>query len=282
METEKSLIDLIQTRLDSGEVKLPVFNATALRIQKEIASKDPDVQLIEKLIINDQALTGAVLKVANSALYKGLTQVATIKNAIIRLGINEVSNLVTLVTHENNFRSKDPFIHSIMRALWRHSLGCAIGAHWLAKHCGVHGISHEVFIAGLLHDVGKLFILKVIDEIMHSGKISIQISESLVNEAMFSLHTDCGYSLMQKWNLPEKFCRVAREHHTEAFDSKDFLLIIIRLANLTCNKMGIGPCGDASIVLMATPEAYLLQLSEIDLAQLEIKLEDSQVLGNQG
>jgi HD-like signal output (HDOD) protein len=282
VQAENSLLEIINTHLSSDKIKLPVFSPIAMRIQKEIASEDPDVILIEKLICNDVALTGSVLKVANSSFYKGLTQVATIRNAIVRLGVNEISNMVMLITHENNFRSKDPFLHDFMRRLWRHSLGCALGAHWLCKHCGVQIIAHEAFVGGLLHDLGKLFILRVIDQIKDSGEMNLQLSEQLVNEIMNSLHPEYGYSLIKQWNLPEKYCRVARDHHAEEFNQKDFLLILVRMANMACNKMGIGLNTDPSLILMVAPEAQLLHLSDIDIANLEIRLEDSQVSGNKG
>jgi hypothetical protein len=58
----------------------------------------------------------------------------------------------------------------------------------------------------------------------------------------------------------------------------DTLLIIVRLANKACNKLGIGLSKDPSIILAATPEASLLGLSEVFLAELEIILEDSMIL----
>jgi hypothetical protein len=42
--------------------------------------------------------------------------------------------------------------------------------------------------------------------------------------------------------------------------------------------MGIGLIEDPSIVLLETPEAAQLRLSEMDLARLEVRLEDSQVI----
>jgi hypothetical protein len=42
--------------------------------------------------------------------------------------------------------------------------------------------------------------------------------------------------------------------------------------------MGIGLIEDPSIVLLETVEAAQLQLSEMDLARLEVRLEDSQVV----
>ena len=100
MTDQDSLIDIINSQLTSGKAQLPIFNKTALRIQKEITKCDPDVQLIEKLIVSDQTLTGEVLKVSNSPFYKGLQQITTIHQAVLRLGINEVSSITTFITHK--------------------------------------------------------------------------------------------------------------------------------------------------------------------------------------
>jgi HD-like signal output (HDOD) protein len=282
MVQQESFIEIIDQQLASSNARLPVFNTTALKIQQEIAKEEPNIRLIERLIVSDQSLTAKVLSVSNSSFYKGLNQVATVRNAIVRLGINEVSNIVMLVTHENNFRSKDPFVHGIMRSLWRHSVGCAIGSNWLAKKCGLHGQAHEAFFAGLLHDVGKLFILTVIDDLKHSDALDIQPSDALLIEAMNSLHAAHGYSLMVHWNLPDKYSSIVRDHHNKQFDSKDMLQVIVRLADKACLKMGIGMVEEPQLVLVATSEAVSLHISEVDLAQLEILLEDSQVFSAGG
>jgi len=277
METEHSLVEMIDHFVASKTVKLPAFNATALRIQKEVAKEEPDGRLIEKLIVSDQSLTGEVLRVSNSSFYKGLTQVETVRDAIIRMGNIEVSNIVSMVALQHNFKSKNQAIHKIMEKLWRHSVGCAIGANWLARHTGLQALAHETFIAGLLHDVGKLYVLKIIDDMKVSGKIKNLPSDTVINEVMQQLHTDQGYAIMTHWNLPEKYCRVARDHHRAELDGNNLLLVMVRLANQVCHKMGIGLVEDASIVMMETPEAVQLQLSEVDLARLEVRLEDTQV-----
>ena len=277
MEAERSLVGMIDHFVTLKPVKLPAFNATALRIQKEVAKEEPDFRLIEKFIVSDQSLTGEVLRVSNSSFYKGLTQVATVRDAIIRLGIKEVSNIVSMVALQHNFQSKDPTIHKIMGKLWRHSVGCAIGASWLARQIGLQDLTHETFIAGLLHDVGKLYVLKVVDDMKASGEIENLPSDNVINEVMQQLHTDQGYSLMLHWNLPEKYCQIARDHHLSDLDGNNFVLLLVRLANQMCHKMGIGLIEDPSIVMLETPEAVQLQLSEVDLARLEVRLEDAQV-----
>jgi HD-like signal output (HDOD) protein len=282
MNQDKSFIEIVDTHLASSNARLPVFNATALRIQQEIAKDESDLQLIEKLIVSDQALTAKVLSVSNSSFYKGLQQVSTVRNAIVRVGINEVSNIVMLITHESNFRSKDPFVQGIMRKLWRHSVACAMGSNWLAKQCGLHSLAHEAFFAGLLHDVGMLFILTVIDDLKHSNEIETQPSDALLVEAMNTLHTHHGHSLMSHWNLPEKYSQIARDHHQEEFDGNNSLLALVRLADMACCKLGIGLDKDPSLVLIASPAAETLHISEVDLARMEIMLEDSQVFEGGG
>jgi hypothetical protein len=197
MNTDKPLVEMIHKHVTTKRVKLPAFNGTALRIQKEIAKEEPDTRLIEKSIVSDQSLTGEVLRVSNSSFYRGLSQVATVRDAIIRLGSKEVSNIVTLVALQHNFKSKDPIVHKIMGKLWRHSVGCAMGASWLAKQTGFQTICHETFVAGLLHDVGKLFILKAIDDMKISGEIDHPPSNTLMFEAMQNLHTEQGEVLLK-------------------------------------------------------------------------------------
>ncbi len=277
METQSSLVGLIENYAYTENIRLPAFDANALRIQKEVAKEEPDSRLIEKLIVSDQSLTGEVLRVSNSSFYKGLAQVATVRDAIIRLGTKEVSNIVTMIALQHNFQSKNPAINQIMNKLWRHSVGTAISASWLVKQTGSEALSHESFTAGLLHDVGKLYILKIIDGMVASDEIKTSPPDMVLDEVMVNLHTDQGFSLMKQWNLPEKYCRVARDHHLLEMDSNNLLLVVVRLANQMCHKMGIGLKNDPTISLHTTPEATQLQLSEVDLARLEVRLEDSHV-----
>jgi HD-like signal output (HDOD) protein len=154
-------------------------------------------------------------------------------------------------------------------------VACAFGAKWLARKCGFNDIVQDAFLSGLLHDIGSLFIATVIDDIRQSGKIKTQIAPSLVQEVVRTLHPRLGHSLMNAWNLPEKYSIVARDHHEDEFDTKNYLLIVVRLADKTCNKMNIGPDPAPDMMLTATQEAVLLGLAEVDIAELEVRLEDA-------
>lgn len=281
MERNNSFLDIVQAYLNSDKAVLPVFNQTGLRVQQEVAREDPDLRTIETLISSDQALTTQVLRTANSAFFKGLSKANSIREAIVRLGTNEVGNIVSLCTQQVNYHSMDPFILGLLKRLWQHSVGCAIGSQWLARQLKFEALAPEAFTAGLLHDVGKLLVLKVIEVLRRAKSVTVQPSESFILEALDFLHTEQGWQLSQRWNLPDVYSHVIRAHHDPELNSGDTLLILVRLANKACNKMNIGLKPDPDISLETTPEASLLGLNGIFLAQLEIQLEDSLVFSRQ-
>ncbi len=275
MKKEESLVDIADEFIASDKTILMPFDRSVFRIQQEVSRDDPNIRIIEKLIVSDPALASQVLRMANSAFYKGLKKVTTVRNAITRIGLTEITNIVTLVTHRKNFAAKNPVERDLMVKLWSHSVGCAIGSQWLANKRGFTNLAHEVFIAGLLHDVGKLFLITVIEAIMASGRISMRPSPELINEMMEGMHVKYGHKLLQIWNLPEIYAEIVLKHHDEECSDENIPLLLVRLGNLACNKMGIGLKADPNIMLAATFEAHSLGLSEVALAELEIKLEDS-------
>ncbi len=279
MQKKVSFVDVIKDFIEKGDVVLPVFSSTAMKVQQELVKKEPDMKVLESTLSADQSLSSQVLQLANSSFYKGLVEVLTVRAAIVRLGMREVGRISLLAASKSQFRSNDKELNQIMRKLWQHSVGCAMGAKWLSKRCKFEDIESNVFFAGLLHDVGKLFVLMVIDQMRRNGKAA-SVNSALLMEAMASLHTEQGYQLMKKWNLPEEYCVIARDHHLNNFDNKNYMLIIVRIADMLCNKIGIGLYKNPSLVVSAMEEAHQLNLTEIDLAELEILLEDTRVLAS--
>lgn len=274
-----SLIDVINRFIESDKVVLPVFNSAAASIQQELAKNEPSIQVVEKIITADQALATQVLRIANSSFYRGLNEVGTVRAAIMRLGIREIEKVVLLATSRNYFKSTDKTINLVMKKLWQHAVGCAYGTVWLARR-HTYGVEQsQAFFGGLFHDVGKLLVLVIIEQIKRRNQ-SLKITDALLLEAMDRLHAREGGKLLSKWNMPEYFCVIAREHHSTELDDKNILMLLVRMANLVCHKLGIGLVRDPSLVLPATLEADLLNLSEIDLAELEIALEDTAVLAS--
>ncbi len=275
MSEQKPLVDLIAESLAAEDVELPPFDQTAMVIRKELAKDNYRMEVIENHIIRDPAITSKVLQLANSSFYKGMKEITTVREALVRLGASEVANIVALVTQQEKFKSKDPAMKAFMDRLWVHSVASAVGANWIAKQSGMQGLIQEAFFAGLLHDVGKLFLFKIIEDLKKKGKLNSCLSLEFIEDVVHNMHAEQGYELLCKWNLPEPYQVVARRHHDEKVDDRNKLLLAVRLADKACHKCGYGCDAESEIDLITSQEATALELTEVRLAELEIKLEDT-------
>jgi HD-like signal output (HDOD) protein len=277
MSQSGPLLDHIVELIDSGSLILPVFDPISIKLQEAIARKTEDVLEIEDLINTDQALAVEVLRAANSPFYCGLSPVKTIRTAIVRLGTKQMRRLVILVSERNKYRARNPELHEMLRDLWLHASTTALGAQWLSKRLHSTGIEEICFLGGLLHDIGKLIILRAIDEIAKSQKGQIPVSHDELIEILMTAHCQLGYRLLQRWNIPEIYCQIARDHHSGNLgnlNSGDLPLIIISLSNNGSRKLGIGLDPMPSLELEATPEANLLNVSDELLSELESMLQE--------
>jgi putative nucleotidyltransferase with HDIG domain len=275
MDKPLSLLEMIEAAVEDGEISLPARNQTARRLQAIIADEDHDIEQVLELIESDQALTTEVLRVANSPFYGGLSEVTTVRKAVVRIGGPEIVRLAIAATEKRSYQVADRSLATTIASLWDHALGTALGARWLARKLGFGELESEAFIAGLLHDVGKLLLIRIVDQLKTEGRLGDGVPETVLAEVLESGHTRHGAVLLEHWGLPEAYRRVVRDHHTDPVDASDTLLLLVRLANLACHGLGIGMVCDPSVNLAATEEAYALDARDILLAELSIMLEDA-------
>lgn len=275
MSQELSLLDQALDFAAARQITLPVFSDVAVKVQKAAREEHYDVAQIERAIESDPALVAEVLRAANSAFFGGLSEVSSIRAAIVRLGLQRVANLVFLATEKSRYTAHQPALADIMRTLWQHASACAMAAEWIARRVRYPQLGETVFIGGLVHDIGKLFLLRVLDEMTLEHPHGDAVSPELVGEVLDRAHADIGHRLLVSWHLPEVYQTIVRDHHVDQPDPANVPLQIVRLADRACNKSGVGLRPDPSLVLGALSEASILGLSDIALAELEILLEDT-------
>ena len=274
--------ETVRRLLASQPIELPIFHPVALKLQKMLSDYDFTVEEVANVANEDMSLASQMLKIANSPMYMGRSKVATIKEAVIRLGAQQVINLVIAASQASVHTSTNPALDHYMKQLWLHSHSSAIGAKWLAHSCGMRGVADETYLAALLHDVGKLYLLKSIERLVGAGVISSMFDDELIFEIFEAMHVEQGYRLMQHWNFPSMYCDVIRDHHADQWDSVNKMLAIVRFANLACRRAGIGLKHDAELALISTREADILDLNENQIFELEALLEESRVVDLQG
>jgi putative nucleotidyltransferase with HDIG domain len=189
--------------------RLPVFSAVAYRAIGLLKNIETNLSDVESLIDADHALAGHIIGAANSASRSRSRRVKSVRQAVVRIGMEAARHIVCAALLRQLFESK----HS--RALWNHSLDVAESAASLATRCGLVD-REEAFLAGLMHDVGKLVILNLPiaalacrDRLTQSG-----CPESIIERIVLGDdHASIGARVLRNWRFAECIASAVESHH---------------------------------------------------------------------
>jgi len=196
-----------------GRKNLPTIPAVLSQVLGLVEREDSSTRDLVDLIEHDQALTGKMLRLANSAFFGQSRRVATIPRAVMLLGFSTVRNLALGV------KVWDTVAHGIpaarLEGLWMHAVMVAVASKVLgAKLCT--GDPDEAFTAGLLHDVGRLVLATRFKDAYWTAAAGADGVRSIVDaeqEAFGVHHAEVGGWLLEAWGLPPSIVEAARQHH---------------------------------------------------------------------
>jgi putative nucleotidyltransferase with HDIG domain len=215
--------------------RLRPLPASATRLLKELDDPHATARTVAELIALDQALTAYVLKVANSAALGYLIPCASIQEAVVRLGFQQIRSLVYSTITAGPLSARLSGYRLGDQGLWYHSVAVASSAHWLAT--ALHYPDPEkAYVAGLLHDIGKL----VLDQYVmadYNQIASMMRANRLpmwqVEERLFGIdHAGVGGLAATHWQFPTELTEAIRYHHAPNADLPDQrLAALVNLAN---------------------------------------------------
>ena len=250
-------------------IDLPVFNSVALELLQLLADPRADIDHVMTIIQKDPALALQVLRMANSSAYAGRTRSETIKDAVNRLGIRQITNLAMAASQAALHTSELPVVSEVMKDLWLHSHACAIGCRSLAELSGNRELGDQAYLAGLLHDIGKLYLLKALERISLAQETCFELDLETLLNVFSDMHVEQGVRIMNHWDIPPLYRSVVAGHHAEFFDAEDRLLTLVRMVNFQSVQYGLNLYPRLVQPLGADTEIALLNIDEADLAQLE-------------
>jgi putative nucleotidyltransferase with HDIG domain len=242
---------------------LPPLPQVATRVMELIQNSKTTVKDLEQIIAKDQALTGKVLRISNSAFYGVRGEISTLSRAIVVLGFNALRSVVLTGASESLHQSAGSGFKDKM--LWEHSLAVALAARTIAEECR-YDAAEEAYVGGLLHDVGKVVLDVNLTEDYH------EVLERVYNDRMPFIdaenevlgfdHTDVGAMVVDRWSLASGLAEAVRLHHQPMGAEIDpTLCAVISLANSVCVKLGIGPERDPELNLVELESTLMLTLA---------------------
>ncbi len=256
----------------------------AARVLHLLEYENIDIRDISRVIETDASLTLKLLRVANSPLYATRSEVNTVHQAIINLGLNRLTNIVLGVSIFSKFLLANKNLSpKLIERFWWHSSCTGMVAKSLAMKIKRFYKEYE-FIGGLLHEIGKLAMLQY-DSAKYMEVINLIDNENYADiDAEIKVfevsHVQVGEAIAKLWKLPNELTDVIAYHHTPDLSPKNNELIsAVRFADLLAEMWDAGFHEGLRILDLekSTPWEILTskvpELKELDLEVFTFELE---------
>jgi HD-like signal output (HDOD) protein len=193
-------------------IRIPPRPSLLADLQRELASEDPSPEAIGKIVASDVGMSGALLKLANSAIYGGRRKAKSIEQAILFLGINQVASLMTGLLA----RQAIPANSAALASFWDISSRRAQAMVFLSRRLriGEPDVAHTF---GLFCDTGvPLLMDRFPDYATTYANASLEAHRpftALEDERHSTSHAAVGCLLARNWGLSGDVGWAILHHH---------------------------------------------------------------------
>lgn len=231
----EELSEALIGRLRAGDLELPLLPSVATEIIQLARRADADAARLASVLQRDQALAGHVMRLANSAAYAARVPIVSLPQAISRLGLTALRDMVVAVAVRGRvFRV--PGCTDVVSTMWTHALATAYWAKEIAR--ARRSNVEAAFLCGLLHDVGSPVVLQAILDVQ--CRRSVLYSRPVIGHAILHFHGIFGGALVAGWNMPTVVADAILYHHDYAgLDRPGEAVLLTHLADKLAAWMGL-------------------------------------------
>ncbi len=271
------LEEQFKARVESGSVALPVLPAVGAEVMSLAQDQDSDAMQLAKLVQNDQALSGHLMRIANSAAFNTSGQMQTLQQAITRLGMRQIAQMaLTISVGESVFKSSAAS-EQLVDYLWRHALASAAWAREIAR---MQRSNTEVaFLCGLLHQIGKPVAVNTLVDLLENENEALK-EHAAILELLDRYNKVIGVSLARRWQFPESVIETINyiDEYVAAPSAKKEVMIVNAARDLA--TLTLDGNSREELLQAMSEQAVFEQLNFYpeDLAELADKLDSVQSL----
>lgn len=260
----------IQDELSKKKIALPIPNNVAVTLNNLLGSENTSYGDIAKLAEREPSLTVKLLNLANSSFYAGLVRAKSIEQAIARIGVVGVRNLLMTIIFKEVFVCKSKYLSDEFTRNWQHSLACAVCAKKIAEKTNSPFLVQDAYLLGLLHDIGVVAVLDVLCT-LYKNRDDMKLDTPALIDILYETHASAGAMVLRSLNFNEKLCRMVELHHApDTYAPQDETLFnIVVLADALLRKAGISLKPDTAVAVIDLPAVSRLNVDGGFITALE-------------
>ncbi|MET1079584.1 MAG: HDOD domain-containing protein [Pseudomonas sp.] len=180
---------------------LPSVPKVAQDLIQQFNNPASSLDSVARNIERDPVIAAKVLRLANSARFRGARESTSIEDAAMRLGFNTLRTLVLASAVTGAFKADKSFD---LKGFWAHSFNVASTCRLLAKQGGQD--PDTAFTCGMMHNIGELLIQTGAPAF--ATQMNRQPQDAAGRAAQEALQLGFGYpevgaELARRWQLPQ-------------------------------------------------------------------------------
>ncbi len=265
------ILEDIARDLSSDEVTFPTFLDITFQVRTALKNPNLNVEQLAKLVGAEPLMSAKIIRMANSvAMNPGGREVADVKTAIVRVGMEAVRTVSFAVAMEQLLQSKQmQAFEDISKRLWEHTAHvaalCRVLARKLAKING-----DEAMFAGLVHDIGVFYLMS-----RAANFPELVADKAELHALLVGWHDSIGHALLSALGQPESVLQAVQEHEQDREIASiqslsDVLYVANKIANTVASWRDDGLDGAVDTSMLADIfDAETLQ-SIIDESEEEV------------
>lgn len=251
---EAATAEAVLAHFDAHRPGPASFPSISLKILEQVRDPKVDAAGLARTIEMDAALSSGVLVLANSAVFRGLSKVETLREAVTRLGLGEVARIAAALSTRSLYRSvrtEFELFGPTWNRLFYHAVTVARAGADLARMRKL-GDPDRVFLGGMLHDVGKSLALRSLAALLLEDRVP-QHDAGSVDHILHHVHVQVGAEAHREWGLPAGLAAIAEWHHLPEIASgkEQADLHVVRLTSaleLARTAPGVSPAAPAEVM----------------------------------
>ncbi len=206
---------------------LPAVATEALEL-----ARDPECRTAEfaGVIERDVKLATEILSIANSVYFAASAPVASLQQAVVRLGLRQCRYLILSSSAASLMKGLPLEQEWVREVIWQHSFRTATACSYLNKSLKL-GFDGEEFTAGLLHDFGRLLLAVAAPEsFAKADPLSFEEDEEFLSREISILgadHCSFGAWFAEHNGLPRSLVAAIHYHHLPETHHPDQKLIAL-------------------------------------------------------
>ncbi len=262
-----------------AKISIPPIPANRLQLLDLVRQPKDKINLasLTKLVNTDPALFAMVLKLANSAYYRGVEKVINLRSAMARIGLSDTIDSISFFCIQNTLPPLPAFEDFSAEEYWKFSWACAMAARRLGHpNLGMKALPGELYMAGLLHGIGRLMMAihypDKFEKCLAVMKQTHRPAHEVEQEIFGTLNGFLASEIMKFWNFPDHVCAGVNFYQIpeSAPPECQEMAGLIQFAYILAAKTGIGDCADSSEMdLTAT---YIGQQPHLSLSRQSVQI----------